>query len=185
MPRNRRHIDRDERVGQLLDAAERRLVEGGDAALSVADIAREVGIAPSAVYWYFPTRDDLLVATVERLMVRVFAGKPQHHDLVEEILWVAKRLGEYQTVRMAVHERARTSPVVAEFQGRFATTLDALVVNRLTADGWSAADAKLTTDAVRAVVEGALLADMSAARRTRVIRFALARLLPAEDGGRR
>ncbi len=44
--------------------ARRHLAEQGSAALSLRAVAREVGMVSSAVYRYFPSRDDLLTALI-------------------------------------------------------------------------------------------------------------------------
>ena len=44
--------------------ARRQLAEQGSAALSLRAVAREVGMVSSAVYRYFPSRDDLLTALI-------------------------------------------------------------------------------------------------------------------------
>ena len=44
--------------------ARRHLAEHGSAALSLRAVAREVGMVSSAVYRYFPSRDDLLTALI-------------------------------------------------------------------------------------------------------------------------
>lgn len=52
-------------VGRAIqDAGRRHLGEVGPAALSLRAIAREVGMVSSAVYRYFPSRDDLLTALI-------------------------------------------------------------------------------------------------------------------------
>ncbi len=48
--------------GEILDAARRQLGETGAAGLSLRAVAREVGLVSSALYRYFPSRDDLLTA---------------------------------------------------------------------------------------------------------------------------
>ncbi len=62
MPKNRRNVPREERVEEIVAAATARFVEHGFRATSISDIARDVGIAPGAVHWYFPTKDDLFAA---------------------------------------------------------------------------------------------------------------------------
>ncbi|MCW2634232.1 MAG: Transcriptional regulator, TetR family [Blastococcus sp.] len=51
---------RAELTAEITDAARRQLAEVGAAALSLRAVAREVGMVSSAVYRYFPSRDDLL-----------------------------------------------------------------------------------------------------------------------------
>ncbi len=48
----------------ILAAARDQLAEVGAAALSLRAVAREVGMVSSAVYRYFPSRDDLLTALI-------------------------------------------------------------------------------------------------------------------------
>lgn len=48
----------------ITDAARRQLGENGAAALSLRAVARELEMASSAVYRYFPSRDELLTALI-------------------------------------------------------------------------------------------------------------------------
>jgi len=55
---------RAELTSEITDAARRQLAEVGAAALSLRAVAREVGMVSSAVYRYFPSRDDLLTRLI-------------------------------------------------------------------------------------------------------------------------
>jgi len=55
---------RAELTAEITDAARRQLAEVGAAALSLRAVAREVGLVSSAVYRYFPSRDDLLTRLI-------------------------------------------------------------------------------------------------------------------------
>src|SRR5687767_3369131 len=55
---------RAELTTEIADAARRQLAEVGAAALSLRAVARELGMASSAVYRYFPSRDDLLTRLI-------------------------------------------------------------------------------------------------------------------------
>lgn len=55
---------RTTRTADIVAAARRQLGEVGPSALSLRSVARELGIAPSAVYRYFSGRDHLLTALV-------------------------------------------------------------------------------------------------------------------------
>jgi AcrR family transcriptional regulator len=61
-PRTARAIARSELTQAILASARRQLGEVGPAQLSVRAVARELGMASSAVYRYFPSRDELLTA---------------------------------------------------------------------------------------------------------------------------
>lgn len=66
---------------QILDAAMDLLDEGGPEAASVRRIAGQVGVAPNAVYTYFPDKATVIRALVERLLGEVdhdvFADRTQ------------------------------------------------------------------------------------------------------------
>ena len=55
---------RAELTEEIKAVARRQLAEHGSAALSLRAVAREVGMVSSAVYRYFPSRDDLLTALI-------------------------------------------------------------------------------------------------------------------------
>jgi AcrR family transcriptional regulator len=63
-PRTARAIARAELTRAILESATQRLAEAGPAALSVRAVARDLGMASSAVYRYFPSRDALLTALI-------------------------------------------------------------------------------------------------------------------------
>ena len=51
---------------RILDAAERLIGARGYAGASISMIARESGLPPSSIYWFFGSKEDLLAAVVER-----------------------------------------------------------------------------------------------------------------------
>jgi len=55
---------RAELTREIADAARRHLASEGAAGLSLRAVARELGMASSAVYRYYPSRDDLLTALI-------------------------------------------------------------------------------------------------------------------------
>jgi len=55
---------RAELTAEITDAARRQLAEVGAAGLSLRAVARELNMASSAVYRYFPSRDELLTRLI-------------------------------------------------------------------------------------------------------------------------
>ncbi|MCX4830948.1 TetR/AcrR family transcriptional regulator [Streptomyces sp. NBC_01016] len=55
---------RQEITTAIKDEARRQLAESGAAKLSLRAVARELGMVSSALYRYFPSRDDLLTALI-------------------------------------------------------------------------------------------------------------------------
>jgi AcrR family transcriptional regulator len=62
--RTARERARVELTQEITDAARRQLAEVGAEALSLRAVARELGMVSSALYRYFPSRDDLLTALI-------------------------------------------------------------------------------------------------------------------------
>ncbi len=62
MPPTARALARETVTASILAAARARLTDEGPAQLSLRAVARDVGMVSSAVYRYFPSRDDLLTA---------------------------------------------------------------------------------------------------------------------------
>jgi AcrR family transcriptional regulator len=64
VPPTARERVRAELTAEITDAARRQLAEVGAAALSLRAVARELGMVSSALYRYFPSRDDLLTRLI-------------------------------------------------------------------------------------------------------------------------
>ena len=62
--RTARERARAELTREITDAARRQLAEVGAEGLSLRAVARELGMVSSALYRYFPSRDDLLTALI-------------------------------------------------------------------------------------------------------------------------
>jgi AcrR family transcriptional regulator len=177
MARTRSELERETKVGEILEAAERRLRGGGYDALSVAAIARELGLAQNAIYWYFPSKDHLFVATLKRMLQEIGARKPRHFaDVIERILWFTDQFEALSDLRGAMNERARHSPLVAEF----VSELDALLTRMLSnafRDHVPAEELPVAVKAFRATVGGAFAEGLDKRERRKVLRFALESLM--------
>ena len=178
MPRTRTELERDTKVDEIVGAAVVRLQAGGYEALSVVGLARELGIAQNSIYWYFPSKDHLFVAAVERMLRDVVARKPgRQRTLESKVLWFVDQLDALSDVRAALYERARTSEVVAEFAAQLHETWRRMLGNVLrgrVADD----DLPAAADALLATIQGALLHQYSREERRRLVAFALRRLVP-------
>ncbi|HEY2550706.1 MAG TPA: TetR/AcrR family transcriptional regulator [Streptosporangiaceae bacterium] len=62
--RTARELARAELTSQIKCEARRQLAEQGAQRLSLRAVARELGMASSAIYRYFPSRDELLTAMI-------------------------------------------------------------------------------------------------------------------------
>jgi len=107
MPPKSRAENRAEQTRAILDRARAQLAEVGPAALSVRQIARDVGMVSSAVYRYFPSRDELLTALIieaydelGEAVEQADAGVRRRTDLGRRFLAVCD----------AIHDWARVNP---------------------------------------------------------------------------
>jgi AcrR family transcriptional regulator len=134
----RRILSEDE----ILDAALALLDDGGPDAASVRGIAARVGVAPNAVYTYFPDKAAVVRALVERLLGEVdhdvFADREKHWRQRVEALAVELRQ------RLSAHPGAVSLMVGGPMDGPHALALNERLLQLL-------ADAGLApTDAARA-----------------------------------
>jgi AcrR family transcriptional regulator len=183
MPRTRTELNRDAKVAEIVEAAERRLRKGGYEALSVVGIARELGLAQNAIYWYFPTKDHLFVAALERVLGEISARKPKREEAgpIERILWFTDQFQALSDLRGAMNERARDSQVVADF----VEELDALLSRMLSyalRDHVQAKELPVAVETFRATVEGTFVKGLDQQARREVLTFALERLMRRQTG---
>jgi AcrR family transcriptional regulator len=86
--------------------ARRHLVEQGAASLSLRAVARELGMVSSAVYRYFPSRDDLLTA----LIVDAFDAVGQAAEEADAGCARDDIQGRWVAIARAVREWAKVNP---------------------------------------------------------------------------
>lgn len=97
---------RDARRAQILDAARRCFLRGGFHATSMQDLFAESGLSAGAVYGYFASKDDVILAIAEQNLVEVMdvvrgaATRPgiTVAGAVAEVLDLLRRKDEQQQV---------------------------------------------------------------------------------------
>jgi len=170
-------------MGEILEIAEQRLRKGGYEALSVAAIARQLGIAQNAIYWYFPSKDELFVATLERMLSDIGARKPSKEVAeVERILWFTDQFQPLSGLRGAMSERSRSSPVVADFVEQLDALLSRMLSNALS-DHVPKGELPVAVETFRATVEGTFVKGLDKRERRKVLTFTLQRLMDEEAQG--
>jgi AcrR family transcriptional regulator len=94
----------DSRRREIADAALRVIAEQGLGRFTALAIAREVGVSDAALFRHFQTKEEIVLAAIERVEEILFAGfPPAGRDALE-------RLGNFFRQRVAVIEE---SPGVA------------------------------------------------------------------------
>ena len=131
----RRSLSEDE----ILDAAMTLLDEGGPAGASIRGIAAKVGVAPNAVYTYFPDKAAVVKALVDRLLGEVdhdvFADTSQPWRLRVEALALELRQ------RLSAHPGAVALIIGEPLDGQHAMALNERLLELLSGAGLTATDA--------------------------------------------
>jgi AcrR family transcriptional regulator len=162
---------RAELTGEIKQIARRQLAEQGSAALSLRAVARELGMVSSAVYRYFPSRDDLLTALIVDAYVAVAEaleqadGARRRTDFAGRWLAIARALRTWALANPQEYALIYGSPVPG-YQAP-ADTIDpaarvSLVFLRLMRD---AAEAGAVATGEAATIPKAVRADFDEVRR--------------------
>jgi AcrR family transcriptional regulator len=172
-------LDREAKVAEIVEAAVAQLRRGGYRALSVASLARELGLSPNSIYWYFPSKDDLLIAGVREIVAQLLAAKPPAGEALESrVVWFVEQLGGLDHLRAELYQRARASPAVARFVAELEGGQHQMLANALSGHV-PEEEIDLVCEALLATIEGALLRDLDRAQSRTVIAFALRRFTHA------
>jgi AcrR family transcriptional regulator len=179
VPKTRHELDRSAKVTELLDVAERLFNERGYGGTTTAALADAAGVAQNAVYWYFPSKDDLFVGVLERMLDRLVRdiAKVRRRPLVDQVLFTIDRLEQTQDLGAALAERARTSEVAAAFRDRMGATLRATLAEAIARESPNA-DQQLLADTILAIANGTH--GMPKPARRRLVTFGVNGLLEAQ-----
>ncbi|HEX6394685.1 MAG TPA: helix-turn-helix domain-containing protein [Acidimicrobiales bacterium] len=180
MPLARTRIDRQAKMDEILASAQKRLVSGGYHNMSVAGIARELGLAQNSIYWYFPSKDDLFVAVLRQMLAELATKKPSPgRGLVSQVLWTTDQMYELASLRAELRERAKHTAAAADFDRELDRLLRHLVIHAI--EGNVPSDQlDLSATAFLATVEGTIRMGLPRNQRHRTIQFALEKLLSRE-----
>lgn len=161
MPKNRQQIPREQRTAELLAAATELFLRNGYAGTTIADISAAAGVAPANVYWYFPSKDDVFAAVMDRMLTRE-ARSLEHELRGKEPLPILIRglddMRAYRDLHRSMHSRLQESTAVREAHDRL---LDWIRNNvyRVVDQHPGASDRELVADIVVTLFEGANVSD--------------------------
>lgn len=161
-----------EKRDEVVRIAERQLRTAGFEGLSVSAIARELNCAPNAIYWYFPSRDELFVRTLEAMLREIVARRPRSTSVRTRVAWYVDQFAELALLLPAVRARAASTPAAAAFDAALSRALSAMLVNGLSELGVRD-QLTLKVDVLRAAIEGTYVQQLPPTRRRRVVLHAL------------
>ena len=105
-PRTARALARAELTRAILDKANDQLADVGPAALSVRALARDLGMASSAVYRYFESRDALLTA----LLIEAYDELGATVEAAEAAVRRSDHVGRFRAMAHALRDWAVAHP---------------------------------------------------------------------------
>jgi AcrR family transcriptional regulator len=105
-PRTARERARAEVTAEIKRVARDQLAAEGASALSLRAVALEVGLVSSAVYRYFPSRDELLTA----LIIDAYTSVGERATEAEADVRRSDLMGRWLAVARAVRDWARGNP---------------------------------------------------------------------------
>lgn len=158
MARNKRDVDAEVKREQIEEAACALFLADGYEATSMAAVGKVAGVAPNTLYWYFGSKDDLLVATLNRLVNRAMlrlAGM-QDQTLGAQLIWLLDEFQQASKLISTVHSRLDRSEKVREWHDRFHEMLDGMLVHQMVSKGMSRTQASVMATVGTYVVEGLL-----------------------------
>jgi AcrR family transcriptional regulator len=178
MPRNRQATPRDHRVTEVVAAAKELFLTRGVNKTAMSHIARAVGIANSAVYWYFPSKDDLLAEVFVRALDEEVARlRESPKDPFKRLIEGLVDLRPYRQMHMTIHDRMSEAEALVAAHDRLIDWIRQTVVEGLEYhDRDPVADADLV-ELVVVLFEGAHMPRVSGRAATDVIQLMLDRFV--------
>lgn len=178
MPKNRRHIPREERVEELVSVAAKLLLERGYEGTTMPELAATAGVASNNLYWYFASKDDLFAAVMDRVLneeIERLRLDPGGDDPAEFLVRAIADMRPYRSLHMAMHDRMQRSEAVAQSHERFHDWMRALV-REVAARSDTPHPPEMLVDVVVAVFEGANVPGMPSRPASDLIGFLLTSL---------
>jgi len=149
-------------IERIKSTSRRLLAEKGAPGLSLREVAREMGVVSSALYRYFPTRDDLLTALIvdayndlgefaENAAQRVSHGEPRQrlHAAASAIRkWAKANPNEYALLYGSPVPGYEAPQFTVEPAARVA-----LVLGSIVADAWQQSSAEASEAGEKGLLE--------------------------------
>jgi len=175
VPRNRQLIPREERTGEILAAATELFLKDGYDGTTMSAISAAAGVARANVYWYFPSKDDVFAAVMDRMLTR--EAQALDHELrgLDPLSVLVRGLADMRSFRglhRAMHDRMEHSSAVRGAHERFLAWIR-LMVEAVLDQHPAYADRTMVADVVISVFEGANVSEPPLRPAHEMIRFLL------------
>lgn len=109
VPRNNQTVPKAEREAAVLGHAVELFKAYGYRGTSVAAVGKAAGLAPAAVHWYYPTKDDLFAAALGQIITdtrqRIETNRKIAGDPYLELTTFLDLLAPYRSLHREAYER--------------------------------------------------------------------------------
>ena len=181
LAKNKRDIDLKVKRDELESTASRLFLSLGYDGTSMNRIARELGVAPNTLYWYYASKDELLVGVLNRQMSQTLVRLPTIVDkpLKEKMAWALREFEQSRELVATVHARLEQSEVIREWHDQFHRFVEAAVIHTLQAGGVAQERATMLATVGTFLVEGLLAHPHSERQREAILQWFTESALPA------
>lgn len=161
VPKNNQGVPKAEREAAVLDAAVELFKTKGYRETSIVAVGKSVGIAPAAVLWYYPTKDDLFAAALHKL----FSESRQHTetnpkiagDPHAELTDFLEQMLPFRHLHREAYERIEHSQALRAGYDEMQQWLEERLFTIIYAHAPADVDRELITDAAHIFFEGILV----------------------------
>lgn len=162
----------EERKDQIIQAATNVFTRLGFHDARMDDIVEEIGLSKGALYWYFKSKEDLIIAILDRMFGVEFQ---RMESLCSEDLPARQCLANFLDIFIAdLHKMQRVTPIIYEFYAlafrnqtvrtvmqrylrTFVTIIEPIIQRGIDRREFRPGDARQAALAVGAQIEGTLL----------------------------
>ncbi|MCH8544460.1 MAG: TetR/AcrR family transcriptional regulator [Alcanivorax sp.] len=173
MAKNKRNVDAKLKKAALEETAARLFMAQGFDATSMQQIARELDVAPNTLYWYYPSKDELLVGVLDRLLSQTLQRLPAMGGLPlkAQMAWILDELEQSREMVATVHGRLDQSPVIRAWHDQFHQFVEGAVICALNSAGVEASRSATLATVATFLVEGLLAHPHSAHQRNDILEW--------------
>jgi len=131
MPRNNRHVDQERKKKDIQTAAQALFAEKGFDGTSMAAIAKEAGITSNTIYWYYPSKDDVLIAVINDVTIQGLhmAATGMQKPVATRILELIEYIEQPGSLMNTVHARVDQSEAIRHWHDRFHVLFEQLIAS--------------------------------------------------------
>lgn len=177
MPRTKPDIDRQQKQEEVVTAARGLLLRDGYDATTVSRIAKQAGVAPNTLYWYFDDKDAVLAAVLDSLLhegLREFDERKKKSSLQAQLMWLLGLLSDLEGLIGTLHARVAVSDTLRAWHDGFHVLAESMIVVQLRERGLTP---KHEADAARTlmfVLEGLLAHPVPEKDKRRLVKWLVA-----------